>query len=255
MLERVLEALERHLVDLLAVPPEPDASAGSEGSLRVFRAAPAYYRLQLLALALRQLVLLAVIAGVTMAIIVGLHAAELGGTGALVAVAVVALLLFSALAIFNYLVVRLDYRMRWYKVTDRSLRIREGIIHVREMTMTFANIQNISISQGPLQRLFGIADLQVQSAGGGAVAPQPGAGFGMHVGMFRGVDDAEAIRNLMLARLRGLRDAGLGDGDDHDTTVDEGAGGEHELLAVLAAVRDEARAMHQAAARRAGAGA
>ena len=39
---------------------------------------------------------------------------------------------------------------------------------VQEKTMTFSNVQNVSIRQGPMQRLFGIADLEVRTAGGGS---------------------------------------------------------------------------------------
>lgn len=74
--------------------------------------------------------------------------------------------------------------------------------------MTFANIQQISVRQGPLQRLLGIADVEVHTAGGGS--PDEGGG-GMHTGYFRGVADAEAIRNTIRDRVREYRDAGLGD--------------------------------------------
>ena len=45
---------------------------------------------------------------------------------------------------FALALVRLDFEKRWYLVTDRSLRVREGVVNVREMTIMFANIQNIS---------------------------------------------------------------------------------------------------------------
>ena len=51
-------------------------------------------------------------------------------------------------ALFSFAVLRLDYEKRWYIVTDRSLRIREGVLNVREMTVMFANIQNVSVMQG-----------------------------------------------------------------------------------------------------------
>ena len=89
---------------------------------------------------------------------------------------------------------RLDYEMRWYKVTDRSLRIREGVWRMREMTMMFDNIQNISITQGPIQRMLNIADLKVQTAGGSTPVPQQGQKgmtFDMHTGYFRGIDTAD----------------------------------------------------------------
>ena len=107
--------------------------------------------------------------------------------------------------------------MRWYKVSDRSLRIREGVVNVKEMTMTFANIQNISINQGPIQRFFKIADLRVESAGGSSViANQQNAvaSSNMHVAFFRGVDNAKEIADLMKERLRQMRTSGLGDQDD-----------------------------------------
>ena len=250
------------LLRLLRVPPEPHAPEGSAGSLKTFRAAPAYYRYRLLGWALSHawfvVVAIFVLVGVTgglarsdapplvkgfvgLAEIVGL-AGLLGGT------------------ILSYLTLRLDYEMRWYMVTDRSLRIREGIWHVHEMTMTFANIQNISISQGPLQRFFGIADLRVQSAGGGgAVQAGPhgeGRGTDLHVGFFRGVEDAAAIRDLVLHRLKLLRDSGLGDHDDapgHPAGAVGLAGpagpADASLVAALRELRDEAALLRSAAQR------
>ena len=86
--------------------------------------------------------------------------------------------------------------------------------------MALANVQNIAIRQGPLQRLLGIADVEVKTAGGGASAPGPrGKGKSMaepmHVAFFRGVDNAERIRDLVREGVRRQRDAGLGDPDEH----------------------------------------
>jgi hypothetical protein len=67
--------------------------------------------------------------------------------------------------------------------------------------------------------------------------------------VFRGVDDPEAIRDLMLERLRRLRGAGLGDLDDARSR--DGSAGRARLpggagtLDVLAALRDEARALRR----------
>lgn len=117
----------------------------------------------------------------------------------------------------TYAAVRLDYEQRWYIVTDRSLRIRSGIWHVQELTMSFANLQQVIVSQGPLQRLLRLADVRVRSAGGGGDGEErPGhKRDSMHVGIFHGVDNAPEIRDLILERLRLFRAAGLGDPDDH----------------------------------------
>src|SRR5262249_47708980 len=117
-------------------------------------------------------------------------------------------------AAFRLALVRLDFEKRWYVVTDRSLRVREGIVQVREATVTFANIQNISISQGPIQRALGIADLRVDTAGGGGAAQAKHGMPNMHVVWFRGVANANEIRELMQQRLRQLKDSGLGDHEE-----------------------------------------
>ncbi len=117
----------------------------------------------------------------------------------------------------TYALVRLEYELRWYIVTDRSLRIRAGLATVQESTMSFANVQQVVVTQGPVQRLLGIADLRVQSAGGGGEnAHGPKAGESLHTGVFHGVDNASEIRDLILERLRQFRQSGLGDPDERE---------------------------------------
>jgi uncharacterized membrane protein YdbT with pleckstrin-like domain len=116
------------------------------------------------------------------------------------------------------------------------------------MTMTFANVQNITVSQGPLERLFGISDVKVDTAGGGGSGSHgTSEGPNLHVATFRGVDNPEEIRDLMLQRLRRLRDAGLGDLDDVSGLKSAAASAPaletSETLSLLAAFRDEARAL------------
>ncbi len=144
-----------------------------------------------------------------------------------------AFLLIWALKIFTFLayiaqipltyaVRRLDFEMRWYMVTDRSLRLRTGVWRVSEATMSFANIQQVLVSQGPLQRLLGLADVQVKSAGGGSGGHYDHPGNDMHTGLFHNVTNAEEIRDLIIERLRQFREAGLGDPEEktiHETAA------------------------------------
>lgn len=258
------------LVRLLRLPPEPPAPYGEEKSLRVFRASPQFLKYQMIMWGLSQAVLAAMFLFV---FCVPLIAVLRRGNGTAVAVTLLigcaGGVLFMAQALLSRFLVRLDYEMRWYKVTDRSLRIREGAWNVREMTMTFANIQNMEITQGPIQRWLGIADLKVQTAGGGGPSAASGRGgqahsmFNMHVGYFRGVDNAEEILRMMEERLRRLRSAGLGDHDDPEEMAEEkerdgsasgtaertapdglaAAPGRSPLLQAARALRDEARAL------------
>jgi membrane protein YdbS with pleckstrin-like domain len=118
----------------------------------------------------------------------------------------------------TYAVRRLDYEMRWYMVTDRSLRLRSGVWKVVESTMSFANIQQVTMTQNPLQRLLGLGDVKVQSAGGGHTKHEPG-GEDMHLGLFHCVTNAAEIRDLILARLRRYRESGLGDPEEHSASA------------------------------------
>ncbi len=127
------------------------------------------------------------------------------------------ILLYLAQIPLTYAVRRLDYEMRWYVVTDRSLRLRTGVWQVQELTMSFANLQQVVVTQGPLQRALGLANVRVQSAGGGGSAPghAHGAGDSLHAAVFHSVENAGEIRDLILDRLRVFRATGLGDPDDH----------------------------------------
>lgn len=130
-----------------------------------------------------------------------------------------AVLFFLAQLPITFVLVRLDFELHWYIVTDRSLRIRTGVLRLQEATMSFANIQQVTVTQGPVQRLLGLADVRVQSAGGGSDEHKPGTDTSLHTGVFHGVANATEIRDLILNRLRQFRATGLGDPDDHPSSV------------------------------------
>ncbi|WP_415909851.1 PH domain-containing protein [Oleiharenicola sp. Vm1] len=152
----------------------------------------------------------------------------------------------------TYLIARLDFEMRWYMVTDRSLRIRHGVWKVNESTMSFANIQQVVVSQGPVQRLLGLADVRVQSAGGGGGEREHrhGSEDDMHHGLFHSVTNADEIRDLILERLRRFRESGLGDPDEKPAAAAPVASpapaGADGVLAAAHELAAEARALRAA---------
>ncbi|MEW6758906.1 MAG: PH domain-containing protein, partial [Acidobacteriota bacterium] len=165
---------------------------------------------------------------------------------------------FEALAVVGFLaqlplgpfLVRLDYEMRWYVITDRSLRIREGILRVREQTLTFHNIQNLSIRQGPLQRLFGIEDLRVRTAGGGGSSggdsEEASEREDMHEGFFRGVENAASIRDAILVHLKGGASDGLGGPEGARPAPPRAPEDLRALVAAARSLREEAAALRRA---------
>jgi len=59
---------------------------------------------------------------------------------------------------------------RWlafgYAVEDGTLRIVSGVLRRREREIPLGRVQNVDVQRGVLQRLFGLAELRVETAGG-----------------------------------------------------------------------------------------
>jgi uncharacterized membrane protein YdbT with pleckstrin-like domain len=249
------------LLDFLRVPPRPHLPAGDPRSARVFRAAPNFWRLRLIGWSFQQAATLAGFLFFFAAMAAAPETVELRRRGQARRVPTAGFVSwargFEVFAIAAWLVQlpitlalrRLDYELRWYVVTDRAARLREGVLGVTEMTFTLVNVQDIRIRQGPLQRLLGLADVELRTAGGseaaaGAGGQGQGHGRNLHLARFRGVDNAEEIRDLVRERMRKVRDAGLGDPDD--------ARPEAEPASLDEAVRElvrESGALRQAVAR------
>jgi len=236
---------------LLRIPGDPEPPPGDEASTRRFQAAPNYYKYLFVTWLLRTAIALAVlvpmeilplIAPMTRVIERSMHVPEIFTYRAPVLILVI---VFSQ-RLLALALLRLDFEKRWYLVTNRSLRVREGVMRVREMTITFANIQNISVSQGPLQRLLGIADLRVDTAGGGAQKKEKSGEENTHGVQFRGVNNADEIRDLINTRLRELKDSGLGDQDDERQAAAPTRPGDETLVAPLREVLAEATALRRA---------
>jgi membrane protein YdbS with pleckstrin-like domain len=222
----VLSPLLATMRTLLRLPEEPPSLPGP--AVQVFRASPAFlrYRYVLLGLGLIPSSLGVLIASIALFM-------QKSPWPRLLGAAIIIVALFQgAIALLTPYV---DYQFRHYVVSDRSLRIREGVWILRELTLSFVNVQNVTIEQGPIERLLGIANVVVQTAGGGAKTQE---GFTpTHAGVLRGISNAEQVRDLIRARLaEAHRSAGLGDEDD---AHEAGMGGAH--LELLKEIRQETR--------------
>jgi hypothetical protein len=236
----VIGSIERAVLRVLKVPPPPVFVTDPEPGAQVFRASRNYYNLRRLGWTISQLS--AAIGIVVFLWFTGLfnftlpHAlfdnlarqgvewprefvrdrvAGLSFLDGMWILEILGIAFFVVQLPISYTALELDYEMRWYALSDRSLRIRSGVRHVREQTLSLANIQNVKLEQGPLERLFGFAGVKVRTAGGGASGDSHGKDEkarekSMHVGWLRGLDDAEAVRDRILAAVRRHRDAGVG---------------------------------------------
>ena len=199
---------------LLRLPEgNPPLPAGDPASVQVWNPGPAYFRYRLLLFCAAglpsMLMLLAVAGGGMLAaaaaalddgapVFVAAIPATIGGVISL------NVLLSMAFGVFR---IRLEQDMLRYTLTDEAIRLRRGVVGIEEVTLSFANIQNVKLQQGMVQRIFGVADLVVETAGGGGGV---GAGdLSGHVGLIVGVSDPEALRELIVSRARQHKGDGL----------------------------------------------
>ena len=155
------------VVALFRVPPEPPTLPAAGEAVRALRPAAGYLRY------LKFFFWLALVPGDILPLIGWVAVAAVSPVLALV-LAVPFLFALVAPDVVAYVGIHLRYDTTWYVLTDRSLRIRRGILSIHETTISFENVQNVEVRQGPVQRYFEIADVIVTTAGGGArqVGPQ-----------------------------------------------------------------------------------
>jgi membrane protein YdbS with pleckstrin-like domain len=225
----------RILVRWFRVPAEPPVlpSLANE-PIQAYRPAEGYLRY----LKFQFWILMTLIGG---GLFVGWAALSIAEPTVGLLLAPVALVVTIMPAILAYVAIHLRYDTTWYVISDRSMRLRRGIWIIRETTITFENIQNVTVDQGPVQRWFGIANVIVKTAGGGGGAhAEEGAGLaGGHHGIIEGINNASEIRDLIMYRLQRSKAAGLGD-EAHSTASYSRLGLSSEHIAVLREIRDHA---------------
>lgn len=199
-----LKQLAAPLLHLDLNPPHVPAGHENDRYLRVVRASPRFLSMRYMLVALYAVGFMAIIA------------AEMIGSLFVpftlwwLTLLIATFFGFKILAMI--IVTRFDYDMRWYIITDTSLRVRYGVWSLREVTVSFGNVQNVRIAQGPMERLFDISTLVVETAGGGNNEKNPG--MQSHQAVLRGIENAKEIRDMIVSILQQQKRAGLGDPDD-----------------------------------------
>jgi putative membrane protein len=88
------------------------------------------------------------------------------------------------------------YSTMQYQVEEEGITMRWGILFRREVSLTYARIQDIHLSSNVLERWLGLARVQVQTASGSSSAEMT----------VEGLPQYEAIRDFLYSRMRGARD-------------------------------------------------
>jgi len=95
---------------------------------------------------------------------------------------------------------KLYYNSYKYEFGKEGVKIERGVIWKKYVTIPYGRIQNIDILRGPLARILGLSDLQIQTAGAsGAILTE-----GRIPGVLR--EEAEEHRNELISRLSGRKE-------------------------------------------------
>src|SRR3712207_3280280 len=65
----------------------------------------------------------------------------------------------------------LSWRATTYAVAGNSFRLRQGVFQRNERTIPLEHVQSVDTVQGIIQRAFGIYEVRIETAGGGASEP------------------------------------------------------------------------------------
>jgi len=141
---------------------------------------------------------------------------------------IVALLTLPAFPV-TMIVLYIKYRTLRFRFDHEGIWKRQGLLWRRETNVAYRRIQDIHLTNGIIQRWLGLATVSIQTAAGSSTAEVT----------IDGVLEAEALRDYLYTKMRGVRD-----GAHPAAHVPEGASsGEtaDETLALLTEIRDSLR--------------
>ncbi len=85
----------------------------------------------------------------------------------LVIILLVALVAAAFAALWGFL----SWRATAYEVSGGAFRLRQGVLQKNERTIPLEHVQSVDTVQGIIQRFFGIVEVRIETAGGGASEP------------------------------------------------------------------------------------
>ncbi|HEX8320113.1 PH domain-containing protein [Longimicrobium sp.] len=103
-------------------------------------------------------------------------------------------------------------RYRWL-LTGDELLLRSGVLNRQDRAIPLARVQNVEVRQSLVQRVFGVAELRVETAGAGAEAEA--------VLSVLSLADAQSVRADLLARRRGVRAVESVEADGIPAVIDQ----------------------------------
>ncbi|HYH08823.1 MAG TPA: PH domain-containing protein [Thermoanaerobaculia bacterium] len=123
------------------------------------------------------------------------------------------------------------YQTMRYEFDEEGISMRWGILFRREITLTYARIQDIHLTSNVLERWLRLARIQIQTASASASAEMT----------LEGLHEFEMVRDFLYTRMRGVRGA---------TPAANVAAPANDVAAALREVAAELRAVREALEKR-----
>ena len=137
------------------------------------------------------------------------------------------MLLYSIRALLSGPLLVVFFPLLWFRYTTLRYRfdaegisMRWGLLFRREVNLTYARIQDIHLTSGPLMRWMGLAELHIQTASGSASAEM----------VIEGLHEYEQLRDFLYQRMRGAKEPNEGEPDSAES---QDRAGEDQVAGLL----------------------
>lgn len=138
--------------------------------------------------------------------------------------------------VFPLLYLYFHYHTMRYTFDEEGISMRWGILFRREITLTYARIQDIHLTSNIVERWLRLARIQIQTASASASAEMT----------IEGLHEFELVRDFLYSKMRGVRTA-------HGAATSAPAAApalSSDLTAALREVASELRAVREALEKR-----
>lgn len=125
------------------------------------------------------------------------------------------------------------YRTMQYHFDEEGISMKWGILFRREITLTYARIQDIHLTSNILERWLKLARIQIQTASASAAAEMT----------IEGLHEFALVRDFLYSKMRGVRGAAAAPAVATPAP-------ENDLAAALREVASELRAVREALEKR-----
>ncbi|HEV7237736.1 MAG TPA: PH domain-containing protein, partial [Thermoanaerobaculia bacterium] len=139
--------------------------------------------------------------------------------------------LLGPLFFFPLIYLYFRYHTMRYEFDEEGISMRWGILFRREITLTYARIQDIHLTSNILERWLKLARIQIQTASASAAAEMT----------IEGLHEFETVRDFLYTKMRGVRAT---------TSHQQTATPQNDLAAALREVASELRAVREALEKR-----